>query len=97
MSHTLYFCIIEDCTKDLTLPHVERVLDIVAYTMCFASSINKLKRRLWVCEKKTYAQTNKLISKANIDKMGFIGYIIMKKNDQWQIEDYGNNGRSKKN
>jgi len=48
-------------------------------------------------KKKTYAQTNELISKANIDKMGFIGYIIMKKNDQWQIEDYGNNGRSKKN
>jgi hypothetical protein len=76
---------------------VGRVFDIVACTMCFTSSINKLKWRLWVCEDKAYARTNESISKANIDKMGFVGYITMKKNDQWQAEDYGNNGRSKKN
>jgi hypothetical protein len=28
--------------------------------------------------------------------MGFVGYITMKKIDQWQAKDYGNNGRIKK-
>jgi hypothetical protein len=96
MSHTPCFCIIEDCTEDSTLAHVGRVFDIVAYTMCFVSSINKLKRKVMSLWKRSLCLNQWVNSKANIDKMGFVGYITMKKIDQWQVKDYGNNGRIKK-